>query len=104
MKVLLGSGSQGKVVKVKSIEDNAEYAMKVVTASVMKDLKAAKQIIQETVLLYTLNHENIIKVKEFFKITGGKFVSVMEYQDSHNFQTIVEDPEEVMSNNEQFAN
>ena len=101
--MILGSGSQGRVIKVKCFEDNTEYAMKVVPVAVMNELSLAKQIIQETLLLHTLSHENIIKVKDFFRVKGGKFVSVMEYQDAYDFETIVDDPEKVMRKSKRFA-
>ena len=99
----LGAGSQGRVIKVKRFEDNTEYAMKVVPAAVMNELSLAKQIIQETLLLHTLKHENIIKVTDFFRLKSGKFVSVMEYQDGYDFETIVDDPEKVMRKHKRFA-
>ena len=47
---------------------------------------------QETVLLNSLNHENIIKVKDFYELKNGKVISIMEYQDSYYFQMIVNEP------------
>ena len=66
--VMLGKGAQGEVIKVKSYKDDIEYAMKVVEAVKMKNKRFAEQIIQETLLLNNLNHENIIKVKDFYKV------------------------------------
>jgi serine/threonine protein kinase len=73
----LGQGSQGKVRKVR--KDNVEYAMKLVDPVIMKDEKLAYQIMQEALLLKSLDHENIIKVIDFFKFKNGKFISIMEY-------------------------
>ena len=69
--------------------------MKVVKAAKMKDKKFAEQIIQDTLLLKSLNHDNIIKVKDFYKIKDGDFVSIMEYQDSYNLHEIVTQPEKI---------
>jgi serine/threonine protein kinase len=55
-------------------------------------------------LLHGLNHENIIKVKDFFKLKSGKFLSVMEYQEGYDLGKIVADPETIMEENEKFAN
>jgi serine/threonine protein kinase len=54
-------------------------------------------------LLNSLNHENIIKVIEFFKVKTGKFISIMEYQDGYDLEKIVNDPETVMEENKEFA-
>lgn len=53
-------------MKVKSYKDNKEYAMKYFESTKMKNKKLAKQIIYETFLLYSLNHENIMKVTDFY--------------------------------------
>ena len=54
-------------------------------------------------MLSTLNHDNIIKVKDRFRVDGGKFVSVMEYQPSHSLESIVNDAKSIMRKNKQFA-
>jgi len=87
--VLLGEGMQGEVIKVRSYKDNAEYAMKVVESSKMKNKILAGQIIQETLLLKKLNHENIIKVKDFYRVISGDFISIMEYRDGYDLHKIV---------------
>ena len=66
-----------------------EYAMKVVDSVKMKKKIFAEQIIQETFLLNKLNHENIIKVKDFYKVIDGKFISIMEYRDGYDLYNIV---------------
>jgi len=96
---LLGKGAQGEVKKVKCLRSGKECAMKVVNAQKMKNSKYAEQIIYETLLLNNLKHENIIKVTDFFKLKSGKFVSVMEYQDSYDLEKIVNEPETVMEEN-----
>jgi len=83
---------QGEVIKVRSYKDNTEYAMKVVESGKMKDKRLAAQIIQETLLLKNLNHENIIKVKDFYRLTSGDFISVMEYRDGYDLHKIVTRP------------
>jgi len=49
-------------------------------------------------LLNILNHENIIKVIDFFN-SKGAFISIMEYEDSYDLEKIVNDPETVMDEN-----
>ena len=68
MEVILGKGNQGEVIKVKSYKDDKEYAMKVFESTKMKNKIFYEQIIEETFLLYGLNHENIIKVKDFYEV------------------------------------
>ena len=90
--ISLGKGMHSEVIKVKSKNDGIEYAMKVTDADKMKNLQFAKQIIQECTLLNSLNHENIIKVKDFYEDKSGKFVSIMEYQDSYDLDKIINYP------------
>jgi serine/threonine protein kinase len=54
-------------------------------------------------LLNNLNHENIIKVKDFYKVKTGDFVSIMEYQDSYDLHKIVTKPETIKKKNKKFA-
>jgi len=63
--------------------------MKVVESAKMKKKIFAEQIIQETLLLNKLQHENIIKVKDFFKLIDGKFISIMEYRDGYDLNKIL---------------
>jgi hypothetical protein len=53
--------------------------------------------------LYSLTHENIIKVTDFYKLKSGKFVSVMEYQESYDLEKIITDAEKIMEKNQKFA-
>jgi len=50
-----------------------------------------------------LNHENIIKVKDFYKVPRGDFISIMEYRDGYDLYTIVSKPEKIMKKNKKFA-
>jgi serine/threonine protein kinase len=75
----LGEGSQGEVIKVKSYKDHREYAMKVVESYKMSKKIFAEQIIQENNFLSRLEHQNIIKVRDFYKVMNGDFISIMEY-------------------------
>ncbi len=101
--VPLGGGTQGEVIKVRSHKDGMEYAMKVVESVKMGSKIFADAIIQETLLLNKLNHENIIKVVDFYKVDGGDFVSVMEYRDSHDLHKIVTKPDKIKKKNKKFA-
>ena len=80
-----------------------EYAMKVVESVKMSNKIFAKQIIQETLLLNILNHENIIKVIDFYKVKNGSFVTIMEYRDSCDLHKIVIKPEKIMKKHKKFA-
>jgi serine/threonine protein kinase len=77
--------------------------MKVVESVKMGSKRFADAIIQETLLLSKLNHENIIKVVDFYKVDGGDFVSVMEYRDSLDLHKIVTQPERIKKKNKRFA-
>ena len=77
--------------------------MKLVDPVIMKDEKLVYQIMQEALLLKSLDHENIIKAIDFFKLKNGKFISIMEYQDSYDLHQIVLDPETVRKNNKEFV-
>jgi len=77
--------------------------MKVVESVKMSSKIFADAIIQETLLLSKLNHENIIKVVDFYKVDGGDFVSVMEYRDSLDLHKIVTQPERIKKKNKRFA-
>ena len=77
--------------------------MKVVESVEMGSKRFADAIIQETLLLSKLNHENIIKVVDFYKVDGGDFVSVMEYRDSLDLHKIVTQPERIKKKNKRFA-
>jgi len=50
-----------------------------------------------------LNHENIIKVKDFFKLSKGDFISIMEFRDGYDLHAIVSKPEKIMKKNKKFA-
>ena len=69
--------------------------MKVVEAFKMRNKSFADKIYHETLLLSRLNHQNIIKVIDFYKGKGGDFVSIMEYQDSYDLHEIVTKPGKV---------
>ena len=101
--VFLGGGAQGEVIKVRSNKDRKEYAMKVVESVKMSNKIFAEAIIQETLLLSKLDHENIIKVVDFYKVNGGPFVSVMEYRNSYDLHKIVTKPETIKRKNKKFA-
>ena len=77
--------------------------MKVVESVKMSSKIFADAIIQETLLLSKLNHENIIKVVDFYKVDGGDFVSVMEYRDSLDLHKIATQPERIKKKNKRFA-
>ena len=40
---------------------------------------------------------------DFFKVKSGKFISIMEYEESYDLEKIVNDPETIMEENKEFA-
>ena len=53
--------------------------------------------------MHELDHDNIIKVIDFYTVKGGRFISVMEYQESYDLYKIISDPETIMEENKKFA-
>ena len=54
-------------------------------------------------MLSSFDHKNIIKIIDFYKVKNGKFIYIMEYQDSYDLDKIVNDPETIMEENKKFA-
>ncbi|CAD8124396.1 unnamed protein product [Paramecium sonneborni] len=72
---IVGEGTFGKVIKVVSLIDRKEYACKVMKL----DKKFSKNdIIYELMTMQSLNHENIIKIKEVYSSKSHFFI-IMEY-------------------------
>ncbi|CAD8206054.1 unnamed protein product [Paramecium pentaurelia] len=72
---IVGEGTFGKVIKVVSLIDRQEYACKV-----MKFNKkfSKNDIIYELMTMQSLNHENIIKIKEVYSSKSHFFI-IMDY-------------------------
>lgn len=77
--------------------------MKVIDAAKMRNKNFADKIIQETLFLSYLNHENIIKIKDFYKVKTGSFVSIIEYQECYDLNKIVTTFEQIMEKNKKFS-
>ena len=71
---LLGEGSSGKVIKVRSLLNKEIYAMKIINL----ELCDKEYIQSEIEMLKKINHENIVKYYSNFK-EDNKIYIIMEY-------------------------
>lgn len=55
----------------------------------MENLNSAISIKREALLLKLLNHQNIIKVHDFYKTKEGCFVYLMEYKEGYDLYELV---------------
>lgn len=63
----LGKGAFGKVYKVQSKATNRDYALKEIAKSMIKETGMEKQVINEIKIMYSLDHENIVKLFNHFE-------------------------------------
>lgn len=63
----LGKGSFGKVNKVSIKPGTRDYALKEIDKALIKQTGMEKQIINEIRIMYSLEHENIIKLYSHFE-------------------------------------
>lgn len=75
----IGTGSFGKVCKIKRLADEKILVWKEMNYGKMSE-KARKQLMREIMILRELRHENIVKFMDKFKDEKTKrFYIVMEY-------------------------
>ena len=86
----LGSGSFGRVLKVRKKDDLNTFAMK--TIKLMKlSAKEKDNALNEVRLLASIDAPNIIKYKgAFFQECGNVLSIVMEYADGGDLQGLIE--------------
>ena len=74
----IGTGGFGKVYKVRHKESQNVYAIKVISKSKIIESDLCNQIRLEIRIMYSLNHEHIIKVFNHFE-DDDYFYLVLEY-------------------------
>ena len=68
---LLGEGTYGKVVKARKDNSNEIYAIKEFNDISRGAIELQLEILREVKILKEMNHENIVKVIEFYFINNG---------------------------------
>lgn len=74
----IGRGAFGKVYEALSEKNNNLYAIKALSTETIKNPRLAEQLKKELKLLYSLNHDNIIKIVNVEK-TKNNIYLVLEY-------------------------
>jgi|GEM_PF-616725 len=75
----LGDGGMASVYLAKHLYTKQDVAIKVLHASLSGNIHGVKRFQQEAKALGTLNHPNIVGVKDFGFTTGGEAFLAMEY-------------------------
>lgn len=75
----LGEGGFGKVLLGKHKKTNEKVALKLIKSSFMDNSNDVGRIFAEASALKNLNHENIVKIKNFFTLNNMQFIFVMEF-------------------------
>lgn len=78
----IGCGSSCIVVLVVDTKTNFKYAAKIISIADVEDKNMKKSIKREIDIISRLNHPNIIKIQESFKLTTNEdeyYVIIMEY-------------------------
>lgn len=73
----IGTGSFGKVYKVRHFASNQERALKIVNRKLVELQDDEQEFLKEIEMLYQLDHPNIIKVFEYF-IKGSNYYVIQE--------------------------
>jgi serine/threonine protein kinase len=74
----IGKGKFGNVYLARDMKTNFLIAMKVLEKSLIRNLKAERQIVREIKIHSFLNHENIIKLYGVFH-DDDKIYMILEY-------------------------
>lgn len=64
---LLGKGAFGKVIKVEHKKTKQIYAIKEINKKNLKDNNMVEQVSNEVKIMYSLNHQNILKLYNHFE-------------------------------------
>ncbi len=86
----IGSGTTGVVYKSKILNFDVPVAIKVLRPELTKNEKFIKFLNHEIAPVFTLNHPNIINVKELTSENGKHFI-VMEYVKGKNLEQLLDE-------------
>jgi RNA polymerase sigma factor (sigma-70 family) len=83
---LLGSGGMGKVYRATDKHSGKTVAVKALHKSRQSDERAVAQFVQESQILATLRHPNIVGVQGLGRFPGGGHFIVMDFVDGVDLQ------------------
>jgi aurora kinase len=74
----LGEGGFGKVYLGEHLKSTRQFAVKVVSKDLVRHQKMENQIRREVKIMYSLDHPNIIRIRNHFEDDDNLFL-IMEY-------------------------
>lgn len=83
---LLGAGGMGKVYRARDLRSNDRVAIKTLHKARQSDPRAIRQFVQESQILQTLSHPNIVRIRGLGQFPAGGFFLVMELVDGQDLQ------------------
>lgn len=86
---LIGSGGMGKVYKAVDVHSSKIVAIKILNPELLKEQENKKRLINEGMLLSSIENKNIIKVFEFAETDKEAFIA-MEYLSGGTLQNYIE--------------
>jgi len=86
---LIGAGGMGRVYKVRDVNLDKVFAVKVLRAELASDAQAVKRFQQECAQVSQLSHENIVAVYEFQISKVGVPFIVMDYVEGTNLRDLI---------------
>ena len=86
---ILGQGAYGFVAKVKSKLNLKIYALKKYEKKYLDDPDTKKYVLNETVFMKQLNHENVVKLYNDFQDKNNDLYMIMEYMDGGDLYTFI---------------
>jgi eukaryotic-like serine/threonine-protein kinase len=84
---LMGAGGMGKVFRAREVRTGKVVAVKALHKSRQADARAVAQFVQESKILATLRHPNIVGVQGLGRFPGGGYFIVMDFADGMDLQT-----------------
>jgi serine/threonine-protein kinase len=84
---LIGAGGMGKVFRAREVQTGKVVAVKALHKSRQADARAVAQFVQESKILATLRHPNIVGVQGLGRFPGGGYFIVMEFVEGMDLQT-----------------
>ncbi|MFN8657162.1 MAG: protein kinase [Candidatus Obscuribacterales bacterium] len=86
---LIGQGGMGSVYKVRDVQLDKLFAVKVLNAHLVEDQAAYKRFEQEAKAASELTHANVVALYQFSRSeTGAPFI-VMDYLDGQDLSTVI---------------